>query len=111
MPGIGEKLLRRNGPVFLRLGGVLDVVVRIALQRPYTFLVLALLLLIIGPRIILRTPTDIFPDIDIPIVSVVWQYTGLPPEQIADRTVLRLLAPHHCYTINPLSSRMRPVSY
>ena len=62
-------------------------VVRIALQRPYTFLVLALLLLIIGPLTILRTPTDIFPNIDIPIVSVVWQYTGLPPEQIADRIV------------------------
>ena len=62
-------------------------VVRIALQRPYTFLVLALLLLIIGPLTILRTPTDIFPNINIPIVSVVWQYTGLPPEQIADRIV------------------------
>jgi CzcA family heavy metal efflux pump len=62
-------------------------VVRIALQRPYTFLVLALLLLIIGPLTILRTPTDIFPNIDIPVVSVVWQYTGLPPEQIADRIV------------------------
>src|SRR3984885_2815725 len=62
-------------------------VVRIALQRPYTFLVLALLLLIIGPLTISRTPVDIFPNIDIPIVSVVWQYTGLPPEQIADRIV------------------------
>jgi CzcA family heavy metal efflux pump len=62
-------------------------VVRIALQRPYTFIVLALLLLIIGPLTILRTPTDIFPNINIPIVSVVWQYTGLPPEQIADRIV------------------------
>jgi CzcA family heavy metal efflux pump len=62
-------------------------VVRIALQRPYTFLVLALLLLIIGPLTIIRTPVDIFPNIDIPIVSVVWNYTGLPPEQIADRIV------------------------
>jgi CzcA family heavy metal efflux pump len=62
-------------------------VVRIALQRPYTFIVLALLLVIIGPLTILRTPTDIFPNIDIPIVSVVWQYTGLPPEQVADRIV------------------------
>jgi CzcA family heavy metal efflux pump len=62
-------------------------VVRIALQRPYTFIVLALLLIIIGPLTILRTPTDIFPNINIPIVSVVWQYTGLPPEQIADRIV------------------------
>src|ERR1700761_9042401 len=62
-------------------------VVRIALERPYTFLVLALLLLIIGPLTIIRTPVDIFPNINIPIVSVVWQYTGLPPEQIADRIV------------------------
>jgi CzcA family heavy metal efflux pump len=62
-------------------------VVRIALQRPYTFIVLALLLVIIGPLTILRTPTDIFPNIDIPIVSVVWQYAGLPPEQIADRII------------------------
>jgi multidrug efflux pump subunit AcrB len=49
--------------------------------------VLALLLLIIGPLTILRTPTDIFPNIDIPIVSVVWSYTGLPPDQIAGRIV------------------------
>src|ERR1700761_3968245 len=62
-------------------------VVRIALERPYTLLVLALLLLIIGPLTIIRTPVDIFPNINIPIVSVVWQYTGLPPEQIADRIV------------------------
>src|SRR5215472_6146160 len=59
--------------------------VRIALSRPYTFVVLALLLLIIGPLAALRTPTDIFPDIRIPIISVVWQYTGLPPDQMAGR--------------------------
>jgi CzcA family heavy metal efflux pump len=62
-------------------------IVRIALQRPYTFIVLALLLVIIGPLTIIRTPTDIFPNIDIPIVSVVWTYAGLPPEGIADRIV------------------------
>jgi multidrug efflux pump subunit AcrB len=62
-------------------------IVRIALQRPYTFIVLALLLLIIGPLTILRTPTDIFPNIDIPIVSVVWSYNGLPPDEIADRII------------------------
>src|SRR5215467_4292899 len=59
--------------------------VRIALSRPYTFAVLALLLVIVGPLAALRTPTDIFPDIRIPIISVVWQYTGLPPEQMAGR--------------------------
>src|SRR5439155_13263496 len=51
--------------------------VRIALSRPYTFVVLALLLLIIGPLAALRTPTDIFPEIRIPVIGVVWQYTGL----------------------------------
>src|SRR5580692_680715 len=59
--------------------------VRIALSRPYTFVVLALLLLIIGPLAAMRTPTDIFPEIRIPVIGVVWQYTGLPPEQMAGR--------------------------
>src|SRR6185369_12123205 len=61
--------------------------VRIALSRPYTFVVLALLLLIIGPLAALRTPTDIFPDIRIPVIGVVWNYTGLPPDQMAGRIV------------------------
>ncbi len=61
--------------------------VRIALNRPYTFVVLALLLLIIGPLAALRTPTDIFPDIRIPVIGVVWQYTGLPPDQMAGRII------------------------
>src|SRR5665647_160914 len=59
--------------------------VRIALSRPYTFVVLALLLLIIGPLAAMRTPTDIFPEIRIPVIAVAWQYTGLPPEQMAGR--------------------------
>jgi CzcA family heavy metal efflux pump len=59
--------------------------VRIALTRPYTFVVLALLLLIVGPLAALRTPTDIFPDIRIPVIGVVWSYTGLPPDQMAGR--------------------------
>jgi CzcA family heavy metal efflux pump len=60
-------------------------IVRVALRRPYTFIVLALLLLIIGPLAALRTPTDIFPDIRIPVIAVVWQYTGLPPDEMAGR--------------------------
>ena len=60
-------------------------IVRIALHRPYTFVVLALLLLIIGPLAALRMPTDIFPEIRIPVIAVAWQYTGLPPEQMAGR--------------------------
>jgi multidrug efflux pump subunit AcrB len=60
-------------------------IVRVALKRPYTFVVVALLLLIIGPLAAWRTPTDIFPDIRIPVIAVAWQYTGLPPEQMAGR--------------------------
>ncbi len=60
-------------------------IVRVALRRPYTFIVLAILLLIIGPLAALRTPTDIFPDIRIPVIAVVWQYTGLPPDEMAGR--------------------------
>jgi multidrug efflux pump subunit AcrB len=63
----------------------MTALVRIALSRPYTFVVLALLLLIIGPLAALRSPTDIFPEIRIPVIGVVWQYTGLPPEQMAGR--------------------------
>src|SRR6201996_598246 len=60
-------------------------IVRIALRRPYTFVVLALLLMLVGPLAALRTPVDIFPDIRIPVIAVVWQYTGLPPDQMAGR--------------------------
>ncbi|MGY3229029.1 CzcA family heavy metal efflux pump [Luteibacter sp. HA06] len=60
-------------------------IVRIALSRPYTFVVLALLILIVGPLAAMRTPTDIFPDIKIPVIAVVWQYNGLPPDQMAGR--------------------------
>ncbi len=60
-------------------------IVRIALTRPYTFIVLAILILIAAPVVILRTPTDIFPNIDIPVVSVAWQYTGLNPEELEGR--------------------------
>ncbi|WP_343668862.1 efflux RND transporter permease subunit [Paraburkholderia heleia] len=63
-------------------------IVRLALKRPYTFVVLALLLLIIGPLTILRTPTDIFPNIDIPVLSVIWTYTGLPADEMEKRIVL-----------------------
>jgi multidrug efflux pump subunit AcrB len=62
-------------------------VVRTALQRPYTFIVMALLILIFGISSALRTPTDIFPSIDIPVISVVFSYTGLPPDDMAGRIV------------------------
>ncbi len=60
-------------------------IVRLALNRPYTFIVLALLILIAAPVVILRTPTDIFPNIDIPVVSIAWQYTGLSPDELEGR--------------------------
>jgi multidrug efflux pump subunit AcrB len=60
-------------------------IVKIALNRPYTFIVLALLILILSPVVILRTPTDIFPNINIPVVAVAWTYTGLSPEETAGR--------------------------
>jgi hypothetical protein len=60
-------------------------IVRIALRRPYTFVVMALLILILGPLAALRMPTDIFPEIRIPVIAAAWQYTGLPPEQMAGR--------------------------
>src|SRR5215469_7316990 len=60
-------------------------IVRIALNRPYTFVVVALLILILSPVVISRTPTDIFPSIDIPVVSVAWTYSGLNPEELEGR--------------------------
>jgi multidrug efflux pump subunit AcrB len=60
-------------------------IVKLALNRPYTFIVLALLIFVLSPIIILRTPTDIFPNIDIPVISVAWTYTGLNPEDLEAR--------------------------
>ncbi len=60
-------------------------IVRLALRRPYTFVVLSLLILILGITVILRTPTDIFPNVDIPVVTVLWHYTGLSPQEMASR--------------------------
>ncbi|HVT97615.1 MAG TPA: efflux RND transporter permease subunit, partial [Acidobacteriaceae bacterium] len=62
-------------------------IVRLALRRPYTFAVLALLLMVLGPLAIMNMPVDIFPNIDIPVVSIIWQYQGFSPEQMADRIV------------------------
>jgi len=60
-------------------------IVKVALNRPYTFIVLAVLILIAAPVVILRTPTDIFPNINIPVVSIGWTYTGLNPEELEGR--------------------------
>jgi len=62
-------------------------IVRLALRRPYTFVVMSILILIMGGLAIVRTPTDIFPTIDIPVVSIIWNYNGLVPQDMADRIV------------------------
>src|SRR5712672_866907 len=62
-------------------------IVRLALSRPYTFIVAALLLILLSPFVLLRTPTDIFPVINIPVVSIIWQFTGLSADQIESRMV------------------------
>jgi multidrug efflux pump subunit AcrB len=62
-------------------------IVRLALRRPYTFVVMAILIVILGGLAILRTPTDIFPNINIPVVSIIWNYNGLVPDDMADRIV------------------------
>src|SRR5205809_4413991 len=62
-------------------------IVKLALRRPYTFVVMSILIVIMGTLAIFRTPTDIFPNINIPVVSIIWNYNGLVPEDMADRIV------------------------
>ena len=62
-------------------------IVRIALRRPYTFVVMAMLIVVLGVITILRMPTDIFPNIDIPVISIVFNYGGLSPEEMEKRVV------------------------
>jgi len=62
-------------------------IVRLALKQPYTIVVLAILIFLLGTLAIVRTPTDIFPNIDIPVVSIIWNYNGLVPEDMSDRIV------------------------
>jgi len=64
-------------------------IVRLALRRPYTFVVMSMVIVILGVLAILRMPTDIFPDIDIPVVSVIWSYGGISPEEMAEVVTIR----------------------
>ena len=59
--------------------------VKLALDRPYTFLVMAILILVFGPLVAFRTSVDIFPDIKIPVISVVWSYSGMSPTDMSGR--------------------------
>jgi multidrug efflux pump subunit AcrB len=62
-------------------------IVKLALRRPYTFVVMSILILVLGVISILRTPTDIFPNINIPVVSIIWNYGGLVPKEMSDRII------------------------
>ena len=62
-------------------------IVRLALRRPYTFVVMAFVIAIGGTLSIRKAPTDIFPEIDIPVISAIWNYGGLPPEEMEKRVV------------------------
>src|SRR5260370_7216097 len=60
-------------------------IVRLALRRPYTFVVMALAIILLFPVVLLRTPVDIFPDINIPVISLVWTYNCLEPQEMEQR--------------------------
>src|SRR5262245_4908274 len=78
--------LEHNGPrVFAWAGDRTMWIVKVALRRPYPCIVPALRILILSPVIMSRTPTDIFPNIDIPVIAVAWQFTGLNPEEMEGR--------------------------
>src|SRR6266480_6020195 len=62
-------------------------IVRLALRRPYTFVVVALLLVVLGVVTVLRMPTDIFPNVDIPVVTVIWSFTGIAPDDMEKRVI------------------------
>jgi multidrug efflux pump subunit AcrB len=63
-------------------------IVRLALRRPYTFIVMALLIAILGGMAIVTTPTDVFPFINIPVAGVIWTYSGMSPDDMAKRVLL-----------------------
>ena len=65
----------------------MNALVLVALRRPYTFVVMSIFILLFGVLAVLRTPTDIFPDIRIPVVAVVWSYNGLMPEDMSGRVI------------------------
>ena len=64
-------------------------IVRLALRRPYTFVVMALVIVILGVLATLRMPADIFPEINIPVASVIWSYSGISPEEMAEVITIR----------------------
>ena len=85
-------------------------IVRLALRRPYTFVVMSLLIAILGGLAIFRMPTDIFPEIDIPVVSVIWSYAGISPEEMAevDHRALGAFLHHTVNDIEHMESQSLP---
>ena len=93
-------------------------IVRLALRRPYTFVVLAMLIVLMGVMTILRMPTDMYPEINIPVVAAIWNYNGLPPTEMEGRitsiferattTTVRTLPPYGNGTCAPCTVA-RPV--
>ena len=85
-------------------------IVRLALRRTYTFVVVAMLIAVLAAVSIYRMSTDIFPNIDIPVVSVVWQYTGMPADEIETRIVYLNERVRACWCRSTRRSRWRPTS-
>jgi multidrug efflux pump subunit AcrB len=81
LPAAGPEFQRDSG------AGAVTGIVNLALRRPYTFVVMGILILVFGVTAALRTPTDIFPDVKIPVITVVWSYNGLPPDDMSGRIV------------------------
>src|SRR6185437_8234390 len=91
-PSRAQGPLRRNRGVARRVRQLrsrlsLNAIVRIALSRPYTFIVMAVMIMIFGIMAALRTPTDIFPEIRVPVIGVAFNFAGLPPSEMSDRIV------------------------
>ena len=79
-------------------------IVRLALRRPYTFVVMGIVIMLLGVFAIVTTPTDIFPEIDIPVVSVIWNYGGLSTEEMAAR-----ITTYSEYTISSAVNDVRAI--
>jgi AcrB/AcrD/AcrF family len=99
---IVQRYVNAERAIVRRSGAIQMWIVQVALKRPYTFIVLAFLIAIFGSLSAVRTPTDIFPSINIPVVSVVWTYSGLLPQDMSDRVIY--------YYERQLTSRSAPSS-
>ena len=83
----------------------MNAIVLVALKRPLTFVVLAILIVLFGGLAVLRTPTDIFPNIGIPVIAVVWSYSGLTPADMSGRVVYYFERNHHHHRVRHRAHR------